>query len=188
MRVGGRQLQARSAEPVGPALLVWNLHFWCRDGKHHSHIVAARVGEHVFVAQLERSQMKTRKLVFAVVVSLGAVSGVHATTLNLGRTDGESRYFDDTLASTSSFAGYVKSRLAGHIPSATPSFADLSARKYRWELAGVAGSQSGFWDRQMRVAAVPAADAWSMSMIGLGLVGYQLRRKQRSLKQPPFAV
>ncbi|HEV7446346.1 MAG TPA: FxDxF family PEP-CTERM protein [Steroidobacteraceae bacterium] len=74
------------------------------------------------------------------------------------------------------------------IATASPSFADLSAGKYRWEVSGITGRQSGFWGAKMAVTAVPEADVWMMLLIGVGLVGYQLRRKQQSLKHPPLAA
>ena len=91
----------------------------------------------------------------------------------------------------SSFAVQLQEKSAGvwtAIPTASPSFADLSAGRYRWEISGVAGRQGGFWGAKMAVTAVPEADVWMMLLIGVGLVGYQLRRKQQSLRQPPFAA
>ena len=164
--------------------------------------------------------MKTLKLFFAAAVALGAVSGAHARTFNLGNVDGETRYFGDTLGKKSSFTDFVKFKLTEQsavdftfnsfydtiksgfavqlqektagvwttIPTASPSFADLSAGKYRWEVAGTTGRQGGFWGAKMAVTAVPEADVWTMLLIGVGLVGYQLRRKQQSLKHPPFAA
>jgi len=164
--------------------------------------------------------MKTLKLLFAAAVGLGALSGAHATTFNLGNVDGETRYFGDTLGKKSAFTDFVKFKLTEQsavdfafksfydvskssfavqlqerasgvwttIATASPSFADLSAGKYRWDITGTTGRQSGFWGAKMAVTAVPEADVWMMLLIGLGLVGYQLRRKQQSLKQPPFAA
>jgi hypothetical protein len=70
----------------------------------------------------------------------------------------------------------------------SPSFVDLSSGAYRWVVTGTTGKQGGFWDAKMTVAAVPEADVWMMLLVGVGLVGYQLRRKQQSIKHPPFAV
>jgi hypothetical protein len=161
--------------------------------------------------------MKTLKLFFAAAVALGALSGAHARTFNLGNVDGETRYFGDALGKKSTFTDFVKFKLTEQsavdftfnsfydtvkseqlqekvagvwttIPTASPSFADLSAGKYRWEIAGTTGRQGGFWGAKMAVTAVPEADVWMMLLIGVGLVGYQLRRKQQSLKHPPFAA
>jgi hypothetical protein len=164
--------------------------------------------------------MKTLKLFFTAAVALGAISGAHARTFNLGKVDGQTRYFGDTLVKNSSFTDFVKFKLTEQsavdftfnsfydtiksgfavqlqektagvwttLPVANPSFADLSAGKYRWEVSGTTGRQSGFWGAKMAVTAVPEADVWMMLLIGVGLVGYQLRRKQQSLKHPPFAA
>ena len=91
----------------------------------------------------------------------------------------------------SSFSVQLQEKISGTwttIPTTSPSFADLSAGKYRWEVTGITGKQSGFWGGKMTVSAVPEADVWMMLLIGMGLIGYQLRRKQQSLKHPPFAV
>jgi hypothetical protein len=63
----------------------------------------------------------------------------------------------------------------------------LKTGNYRWEVAGTTGRKPGFWSASMSVAAVPEADVWTMLLIGAGLVGYQLRRKQNTLNQPPIA-
>jgi opacity protein-like surface antigen len=139
--------------------------------------------------------MKTLKRVLAALVALSAISGAQAATVDLGKFDGESRYFGGTAGRSSAFADYAGLRLPEkvsglwtRIPTASPSFADLSAGRYRWEITGYIGRQSGLWGGKMMVSAVPEADVWLMLLIGLGLIGYQLRRKQRSLKQPPFAA
>ena len=38
---------------------------------------------------------------------------------------------------------------------------------------------------RIHVVAVPEAETWVMLLVGLGLVAYQLRRKQRLLEQRP---
>jgi hypothetical protein len=63
----------------------------------------------------------------------------------------------------------------------------VQSGNYRWEVEGTTGRKSGFWGGSMSVAAVPEADVWTMLLIGAGLVGYQLRRKQNTLNQPPIA-
>jgi hypothetical protein len=187
----------------------WATTFWyetCIAGAvwtvrwYRPHAVMAQL----VIAHLEIEFMKTLKLFFTAAVALGALSGAHATTFNLGNVDGETRYFGDTSGKkaaftfrsfhdviNSSFAVQLQQKAAGvwtTIPSASPSFADLSAGKYRWDITGTTGRQSGFWGAKMAVTAVPEADVWMMLLIGLGLVGYQLRRKQQSLKHPPFAA
>jgi hypothetical protein len=63
----------------------------------------------------------------------------------------------------------------------------VQAGTYRWDVTGTTGRKNGFWSGSMSVAAVPEADVWTMLLIGAGLVGYQLRRKQNTLNQPPIA-
>jgi hypothetical protein len=72
--------------------------------------------------------------------------------------------------------------------TASFSFADLSTGVYRFEVTGSTGKKvGGYWTGAINVAAVPEADVWMMILIGTGLVGYQLRRKQTSLNLPPLA-
>jgi hypothetical protein len=67
------------------------------------------------------------------------------------------------------------------------SFADLTKGAYRFAVTGLTGNRRGSWTGDFTVAAVPEADAWMMMLVGAGLVGYQLRRKQNSLNQPTIA-
>lgn len=69
------------------------------------------------------------------------------------------------------------------------SFPDLSAGLYRFDVAGQSFlTEKGYWNGELVVAAVPEADTWLMLLIGAGLIGYQLRRKQRSLPAQSFAT
>ena len=54
----------------------------------------------------------------------------------------------------------------------------------RKQLAHRAVSGFGVSPR-IHVVAVPEAETWVMLLVGLGLVAYQLRRKQRLLEQRP---
>jgi hypothetical protein len=67
----------------------------------------------------------------------------------------------------------------------TSTFNDLlTPGTYRLAIGGKASSFSaGMYAGTLHVAAVPEADTWVMLLVGLGVVGYQLRRKQRSLEQ-----
>ena len=64
----------------------------------------------------------------------------------------------------------------------TFSFADLAAGQYLLQIGGkpvnrhILGSYSG----SMTVAAVPEPEVWAMMLIGIGLVGCQLRRKSKA--------
>jgi hypothetical protein len=70
------------------------------------------------------------------------------------------------------------------------SFDDLlSPGSYRFSVAGTAsGFFGGLYRGTLHVAAVPEADTWVMLLMGLGLVAYQLRRKQRSLERGPATL
>lgn len=71
----------------------------------------------------------------------------------------------------------------------TFSFPDLSAGLYRFDVAGQSFlTERGNWNGELVVAAVPEADTWLMLIIGAALIGYQLRRKQRSLPSQSFAT
>ena len=70
------------------------------------------------------------------------------------------------------------------------SFDDLLAPgTYRFAIAGTgSGFFGGIYRGTLHVAAVPEADTWVMLLMAFGIVVYQLRRKQRSLEQPPAAA
>jgi hypothetical protein len=70
------------------------------------------------------------------------------------------------------------------------SFDDLlSPGSYRFSVAGTgSGFFGGLYRGTLHVAAVPEADTWVMLLMAFGIVVYQLRRKQRSLEQPPAAA
>jgi hypothetical protein len=76
------------------------------------------------------------------------------------------------------------------LTSSPASFDDLlSPGAYRFAIAGTAsGFFGGLYRGTLHVAAVPEADTWVMLLMGLGLVAYQLRRKQRTLEQGPGAL
>jgi hypothetical protein len=67
------------------------------------------------------------------------------------------------------------------------SFDDLlSPGSYRFAISGTgSGFFGGIYRGTLHVAAVPEADTWVMLLMAFGIVVYQLRRKQRSLEQPP---
>jgi hypothetical protein len=62
------------------------------------------------------------------------------------------------------------------------SFADLAPGNYRLSIFGT-NSTFGSYVGTYSVAAVPEAETWLMILIGMGLVAFQLQRKQRSLHQ-----
>ncbi len=76
------------------------------------------------------------------------------------------------------------------LTSNVASFDDLlSPGSYRFSIAGTgSGFFGGLYRGTLHVAAVPEADTWVMLLMAFGIVVYQLRRKQRSLEQPPAAA
>lgn len=76
------------------------------------------------------------------------------------------------------------------LSSSPASFDDLlGPGSYRFSIAGTAsGFFGGIYRGTLHVAAVPEADTWVMLLMAFGIVVYQLRRKQRSLEQPPAAA
>jgi hypothetical protein len=70
----------------------------------------------------------------------------------------------------------------GSFSSGSYSFADLTSGKYRLSILGFTGRFGGYYNASYLVAAVPEAETWLMIIIGLGLVGFQLQRKQKSLR------
>jgi hypothetical protein len=64
----------------------------------------------------------------------------------------------------------------------------LGAGSYRLQLSGDVRPAGGsyFWTLNT-VAAIPEAETWAMMLIGVGLVGWQLRRKVRSRAAHRFA-
>lgn len=164
--------------------------------------------------------MKIAKLVFSLIVGLGAMTVANATTIHLGNVDDESRNFGVFTPKNAAFKDFVRFRIGEtsavnfsfqsfyHIVASSfhvklqekesggwnavtlgsPSFIDLTTGTYRWVVTGLTGKQGGFWTGQMSVAAVPEADVWMMLLTGVGLIGYQLRRKQQSIKHQPFTA
>jgi hypothetical protein len=69
---------------------------------------------------------------------------------------------------------------------------DLTAGSYTMTFKGVASSGSSLvpniYGTFFSVAAVPEPDTWLMLLIGAGLVGFQLRRKQKVLRHRPLVA
>lgn len=61
------------------------------------------------------------------------------------------------------------------------SFADLAPGNYSLSIFGTNNTFGGYIG-SYNVAAVPEAETWMMIIVGLGLVAFQLQRKQRSLR------
>lgn len=69
---------------------------------------------------------------------------------------------------------------------------DLSAGAYTVTFKGTAAtggaSIPGIYGTFFSVAAVPEPDTWLMMIIGAGLIGFQLRRKQKVLRHRPLVA
>ena len=69
---------------------------------------------------------------------------------------------------------------------------DLSAGTYTMTFKGTASTGGanipGIYGTFFSVAAVPESDTWLMMIIGAGLVGFQLRRKQKVLRHRPLVA
>lgn len=63
----------------------------------------------------------------------------------------------------------------------------LAPGSYRLSIGGTAsGFFGGLYRGTLQVAAVPEVETWLMILIGVGIVLYQLGRKQRSLERQPL--
>ena len=61
-------------------------------------------------------------------------------------------------------------------------FTGLKAgQTYDWKTTGTVTGSNGTFGSQFTVTAVPEPEEWAMMLLGAGLVGYQVRRKQKAL-------
>ena len=75
--------------------------------------------------------------------------------------------------------GKVKNVLV--VSGTTFSFADLAAGNYFLQIGGKAlKNTTGIYNGSIQVTPVPEPETWAMMLIGMGLVGYQLRRKSKA--------
>ena len=103
-----------------------------------------------------------------------------------------------TLTQTSTFSGFILPinlvesgfRLAsamstiatGPLAVGTYSFADLAPGSYSFSIFGTTRFIGGYAATyRVAVAAVPELETWLMIIIGMGLVAFQLHRKQKAL-------
>jgi hypothetical protein len=75
----------------------------------------------------------------------------------------------------------------GSFSTGNYSFADLAPGSYQLSIAGHNRLFSGY-TAFYSVAAVPEPETWLMIVIGLGLVAFQLQRKQKSLQQQSLSA
>jgi hypothetical protein len=79
--------------------------------------------------------------------------------------------------------------ITGGIGSGSYSFANLAPGVYKFDIAGLTGRRGGAYLSAFNVVpAVPEADTWLMIVIGAGLVGLQLRRKQKGIERGPLVA
>jgi PEP-CTERM motif len=87
-----------------------------------------------------------------------------------------------SLAS-SSFTETVKGGIGSY------SLTDLAPGVYKFDITGLTGRRGGAYLSAFNVVpAVPEADTWLMIVIGAGLVGLQLRRKQKGIARGPVVA
>jgi hypothetical protein len=110
----------------------------------------------------------------------GALSDVVASFASITNIDSFDAFLQEKTPS-----GWTQ---IGSSFTSSETFSDLTSGKYRLDVIGFVPSNAGFYSGNLSVAAVPETDTWLMLLIGSGLVGYQLRRKQKTLPQQPFAA
>jgi hypothetical protein len=77
--------------------------------------------------------------------------------------------------------------ISGGVGSGSYSFANLAPGTYKFDITGLTGRRGGAYLSAFNVVpAVPEADTWLMIVIGVGLVGLQLRRKQKGIERGPL--
>ena len=88
------------------------------------------------------------------------------------------------INSTWSLSNALGAITGGALTPGKYTFADLAPGFYTVSIFGTANSLSGYAATyRVAVAAVPEIETWLMLVIGFGLAGYQLHRKQKALGQ-----
>jgi hypothetical protein len=96
--------------------------------------------------------------------------GIKNLTISLGSSS-----FTETISHGIGFGSY--------------SFANLAPGVYKFDITGLTGRRGGGYLSAFNVVpAVPEADTWLMIVIGVGLVGLQLRRKQKGIERGPLVT
>lgn len=74
--------------------------------------------------------------------------------------------------------------VAGSFVDGQYNFTGLAAGvKYDWQSSFTTSTTNPVFTAQFSAAAVPEPEEWAMMLVGTGLVGFQLRRKQKGLSQ-----
>lgn len=108
--------------------------------------------------------------------SLGSISNIFATVSGTGLSGLSMDMFSETVGTR----GNIKKELV--ISGTTFSFASLAAGDYFLRIEGspIRNSLDHSYVGSISVAAVPEPEVWAMMVIGIGLMGYQLRRKSKA--------
>lgn len=135
--------------------------------------------------------MKSRRLIKAALLAMCLTGAAAASTsrTNLGALpDGDFGIVGNAAALSQSFQDTVRSSKTvvkeGALTLGRHAFADLTPGSYTAAVFGPArnaGANSAVY--RASVAAVPEIETWLMLLVGLGLAGYQLHRKQKALGQ-----
>jgi hypothetical protein len=79
--------------------------------------------------------------------------------------------------------------VTGGIGFGSYSVANLAPGVYKFDVTGLTGRHGGAYLSAFNVVpAVPEADTWLMIVIGIGLVGLQLRRNQKGIARGPLVT
>src|SRR5882672_7902738 len=108
--------------------------------------------------------------------SLGSIGYIYATVSATGLKGLSMDLFSETVGKK----GKIKKELV--ITGTTFSFASLAAGDYFLRIKGslINKSLDHSYAGSISVTPVPEPEVWAMMLIGIGLIGYQLRRKLKS--------
>jgi hypothetical protein len=167
---------------------------------------------------MKRRSVFTSIEVYVLCLVLAAAGTAHARTIELrGSNDQTGPAFTDLLtvgrSSIAPAVAFVPSRGASTLPHGVLGVADLATTSRQWQARGFASatpSRGPLAFDELRAASRPGnaqgaaggaaddprsslrggreTDVWVMLLVGLGVVLYQLRRKQRSLEQDAVAA
>ena len=108
-------------------------------------------------------------------------SGISLTSFELYSGDGPT---PGTLLGTATVSGTSPGAYFANLDSVTLAGAPQT---YTLKVIGNAASANSFYSGGVSVEAVPEPEEWAMMLVGAGLVSYQVRRKQKGLRQSVVA-
>jgi hypothetical protein len=108
---------------------------------------------------------------------LTTISDIYATVSGIGLSNLSMNLFRETTVGKK---GKITNVFVTR--GTTFSFANLAAGQYFLEIKGGPGNMRipGSYSGSLTIAAVPEPEVWAMMLIGVGLVGCQMRRKLRA--------